>query len=113
MTHSDTARNISKVIVPLIVLAECCSWYAVITTNYLGNVLENSLWTATFFLIAVALLRLLMRFRGVVRFALAAAAVGIAGYVVFMCTVDVPMYFVRWQTDMAMERIVRTAFRPA
>ena len=41
--NSDTAKNISKVIIPLIVLAECCSWYAVITTNYLGNVIENSL----------------------------------------------------------------------
>jgi hypothetical protein len=41
--HAETARNISKAIVPLIVLAEACSWYAVITTNYLGNVLENSL----------------------------------------------------------------------
>ena len=39
-------------------IAECCSWYAVITTNYLGNVFENSLWTATFLLIAIALLRL-------------------------------------------------------
>jgi hypothetical protein len=46
--NADTARNISKTIVPLIVMAEGCSWYAVITTNYLGNVLENSLWTAAF-----------------------------------------------------------------
>src|SRR5271169_2247491 len=43
MTNSDTAKNISKIIVPLIVLAELCSWYAVITTNSLGNVVENSL----------------------------------------------------------------------
>jgi hypothetical protein len=35
---------------------------------------------------------------------LAAAAVGIAGYVAFMCTVDVPMYFVRWQADLASGR---------
>src|SRR5580698_8198157 len=45
ITHSDTAKNIAKLIVPLIALAECCSWYAVISTNFLGNVLENSLWT--------------------------------------------------------------------
>src|SRR3954468_5263180 len=34
LTRSDTARNISSAVVPLILMAECCSWYAVITTNY-------------------------------------------------------------------------------
>jgi hypothetical protein len=99
--HSDTAKNISKAIVPLIVLAECCSWYAVITTNFLGNVLENSLWTVTFLLIAMALLRLVGRFRGVARLVIAAAIAGIAGYTLFMSMVDVPMYFGRWQADLA------------
>src|SRR5256885_2744642 len=50
--QSGTVRSISSVIVPLIVLAEGCSWYAVITTNYLGNTLENTLWALTFLLIA-------------------------------------------------------------
>lgn len=45
ITHSDTAKNISKLVVPLIASAECCSWYAVVSTNFLGNVLENALWT--------------------------------------------------------------------
>src|SRR5271156_2669610 len=46
VANAETARNIAKTIVPVVALAEACSWYAVITTNYLGNVLENSLWTA-------------------------------------------------------------------
>ena len=98
---SDTARNVSRTIVPLIVLAECCSWYAVITTNFLGNVLENSLWTASFLLIAVALVRLLPHFCGIAQWAIAATALGAAGYLMFMVTVDVPMYFVRWQAQIA------------
>jgi hypothetical protein len=57
----------------------------------LGNVLENSLWTAAFLLIAIALLDLVNRFRGAVQLAIAASAAGIAGYVIFMCTVDVPV----------------------
>jgi hypothetical protein len=101
ITHSDTARNISKAIVPLIVIAECCSWYAVISTNFLGNVLENSLWTVAFLLIAIALLRLYFSFRGVAQVAIGAMATGVAAYVVFMSAVDVPMYFVRWQTELA------------
>src|SRR5262249_13652773 len=103
-THADAGRNMANAIVPLILLAECCSWYAVITTNYLGNVLEISLWTVTFLLIAIALLRLLPSFRGIVQLALAAAVAGIAGYIIFMGTVDVPMYFFRWQADLTSGR---------
>ncbi|HEY2533026.1 MAG TPA: hypothetical protein VGJ20_34690 [Xanthobacteraceae bacterium] len=101
LTHLDAARNTAKLIVPLIMLAECCSWYAVISTNFLGNVLENSLWTATFLIIALTLSRLMSRFRGIVQSMIAAVAVGIAGYVVFMATVDVPLYYARWQAQLA------------
>ncbi len=85
----------------MILVAEACSWYAVITTNYLGNVLENSLWTVAFLLIAIALLHLLTKFRGVVQFAILAATAGVAGYVGFMVTVDVPMYLARWHAETA------------
>jgi hypothetical protein len=98
--QSGVARSIANGIVPLIVVAECCSWYAVITTNYLGNTFENSLWALTFLLIAVALLLLLNKFSGAVQFAMASAFLGILGYVAFMFTIDVPMYFDRWQADM-------------
>jgi hypothetical protein len=101
MTESDAARNIAYAVVPMIVIAECCSWYAVITTNYLGNTIENSIWAVTFLLIAVALLRLLLDFYGVVRFAMGSVVLGIAVYVVFLSTIDVPMYFERWQADVA------------
>jgi hypothetical protein len=99
--QSGIARSIANVIVPLIVVAEFCSWYAVITTSYLGNTVENSLWAITFLLIAAALLSLLNKFAGAIQFAIAAALVGVLGYVAFMVTVDVPMYFDRWQTDAA------------
>jgi hypothetical protein len=101
LAKADTARNIALAIVPLIVLAECCSWYAVITTNYLGNTLENSLWAVTFLLIAAALLRLMNDFRGVVLLALGLAVAGITGYLVFLVMIDIPMYFARWEADAA------------
>jgi hypothetical protein len=101
MAKADTARNIAKSIVPLILLAELCSWYAVITTNYLGNTLENSIWAVTFLLIAAALLRLMNDFRGPVRLALGLAVAGITVYLVFLVRIDVPMYFARWQADAA------------
>lgn len=101
VANAETSRNIARAIVPLVMLAEGCSWYAVITTDYLGNVLENSVWTAIFLLIAIALIDLMNRYRGAVHVVLAVAAIGVAGYVAFMCTVDVPMYFVSWRADVA------------
>lgn len=104
MAKSATARNISNVIVPLILIAECYSWYAVITTNYIGNIIENSLWAVTFLLIAVALSSLLTKFTGVVRRAISAKILGIAAYASFMFIVDLPMYFERWQADVSTGR---------
>jgi hypothetical protein len=101
LSRSDTARNIAKLIVPLIALAECCSWYAVISTDFLGNVLENSLWTVTFTLTAIALARVALSFRGIAQWIIAATAGGAIGYVIFMSAVDVPMYFGRWQAELA------------
>jgi hypothetical protein len=101
IAHSDTAKNIARLIVPLIVLAEVCSWYAVISTNFFGNVLENSLWTVAFTLVAIALVRLALSFRGIAQWIIAITAVGAAGYVLFMSVVDVPMYVLRWQAEPA------------
>jgi hypothetical protein len=101
MVKSDTVRTISKVIVPLIVVAECCSWYAVITTSFLGNTVENSIWAVAFLLIAVALIRLLGEFRGLGRLGLGTAIAGVFLYLAFLVVIDVPMYFARWQEDMA------------
>jgi hypothetical protein len=100
-SKADTARNISILILPLILVAEGCSWYAVITTSYLGNAIENSIWAVTFLLIAIALVRLLIEFHGVIRLAIAAATIGIAGYLAFLVIIDVPMYVDRWQADVA------------
>src|SRR3954471_15857444 len=50
MTGADTTLNAAWVVLPLIIIAECFSWYAVVTTNFLFNAIENSLWAVTFFL---------------------------------------------------------------
>jgi hypothetical protein len=101
MTGSGTTLNAAWVIVPLILIAECFSWYGVVTTNYLGNAVENSLWAVAFFVIGIGLCRLLPEFEGPVRVALAVAIVGIVGYLAFLMTIDVPMYLRRWRTRAA------------
>ncbi len=101
MTGADTTLNIAWVVAPLILVAECFSWYAVLTTNYLGNAIENSLWAVGFFAVGIGLCRLLPDFAGPVRMILLIAIVGIAGYLAFLMTVDVPMYFNRWRAKAA------------
>src|ERR1700720_2872217 len=71
MTGADTALNAAWVIVPLILIAECFSWYGVLTTNYLGNAIENSIWAVAFFVVGIGLCRLLPEFDGPVRVVLA------------------------------------------
>jgi hypothetical protein len=101
VTGADTTLNVAWVIVPLILIAECFSWHAVLTTNYLGNAIENSIWAVAFFIIGIGLCRLLPEFDGPVRVILAIAITGIAGYLAFLMTIDVPMYLGRWRAEAA------------
>jgi hypothetical protein len=101
MTGSDTSLNAAWVIVPLILIAECFSWYAVLTTNYLGNAVENSIWAVAFFVVGIALCRLLPEFDGLVRVVLVIAIIGVAGYLAFLMTIDIPMYLGRWRAKVA------------
>src|ERR1700704_6154596 len=101
LTGADTTVNAALVIVPLILIAECFSWYAVLTTHYLGNAIENSIWAVAFFTVGAGLCRLLPEFDGEVRVILAIAISGIAGYLAFLMTIDVPMYLSRWRAEVA------------
>jgi hypothetical protein len=100
MTGADTTVNAAWVIVPLILIAECFSWHAVLTKNYLGNAIENSIWAVAFFVVGIGLCRLLPEFDGLVRVVLAIAITGIAFYLAFLMTIDVPMYLSRWRTEV-------------
>lgn len=101
LTGADTALNAALVVTPLILIAECFSWHAVLTTNYLGNAIENSIWAVAFSAIGIGLCRLLPEFDGSVRIVLIIAIVGIAGYLAFLLTVDVPMYVARWRAKIS------------
>jgi hypothetical protein len=101
MTGADTTLNAARVIVPLILIAEGFSWYAVLTTHYLGNAIENSIWAVAFFVAGAGLCRLLPEFDGPVRVVLVIAICGIAGYLAFLMTIDVPMYLARWRAEIA------------
>jgi hypothetical protein len=95
---------VAWLLVPLIAVAEVCSWSAVLTTCYLGNVAEESIWALAASLLVVACLILWPRSPSARRPFLAAVLVLGALYVAFMCTVDIPMYVSRWRSDEAAGR---------
>jgi hypothetical protein len=97
----DVARLISRVLVPMIAVAELCSWYAVLSTNYLGNAVEQSIWTLAS---ALVVLGLVSRERGARQRFVGIAAALIGAYIVFMSLVDVPMYLHRWIADEQLGR---------
>ena len=101
MTGAGTTLNAALAIVPLILIAEAFSWYAVLTKKYWANALENSLWAVAFFIVGLGLFRLLPEFEGAVRAVLVVSIVGIAFYLAFLVTVDVPMYLKRWRAELA------------
>jgi hypothetical protein len=89
----------SRALIPMIVVAEVCSWYSVLTTSNLGHVFEESLWCAATALILASLLadwqRWKLRWRTACVWLVAAGT----GYFLYLALVDVPMYWSRWVAD--------------
>ena len=96
---STTAITVSQWIVPMIVVAETFSWYAVLTTSNIGHVVEETLWGACAAMLVASLVYVWPRANRSDRPLLAVACVVGAGYVVYMFWVDVPMYWARWILD--------------
>src|SRR5262249_4365787 len=53
----------------------------------------------SFFIVGIALCRLLLEFEGPVAVVLVIAIIGIVGYLIFITTIDIPMYLRRWQAE--------------
>jgi hypothetical protein len=93
--------KVSRLLMPLIVVAECASWYAILSTNYLGHVVENSIWTVCAVLLLACFLLLWSHSTRRQRHFLITMMMFAASYIVFMTAVDVPMYWSRWQIELA------------
>jgi hypothetical protein len=92
---------VSRLLLPFIAFAEICSWYTTLTTNFRGSVIEESTWAITSGLLTLTLVSLWWRRSEIRRPFIGAAIVLNAAYVMFMATVDVPMYRSRVHADTA------------
>ena len=95
------SRRMPYYIVGLIVIAENCSWYAVISTNYLGHVFEESIWGICTILIIYSLKHLWPFFIKEYPKILTASLICGLLYFAYLAMIDVPMYYSRWLADEA------------
>ena len=89
---------VSWTVLPLIVLAEICSWHAVLTTGQRAHAAENSLWGLAATLVVTGML--VIEPHRIAPLHAATIATG-AAYVAFIFIYDVPMYWSRWRGDQA------------
>jgi hypothetical protein len=90
---------VGRALFPMIIFAEIASWYAVISTNFLGNVIEQSTWTLGGTLIALSYLKLYPQADEQLRQFLRRTSAIVVAFIYFMCTVDIPHYYARWSAD--------------
>jgi hypothetical protein len=101
---SPLIAGVSRTILPLIAVAEICSWYSVLTTSNLGHVIEESLWGLSALLAVTAMAAFHPRCPGRWRPALLTGVIAGVPYAAYMFCIDVPMYWARWLDDEAHGR---------
>ena len=100
-TGQERVRPLAWPIVPLLTTAQCCAWYGVLTTNYVGQTVEESLWTTAALIFMLGLFLCRRTAEAALKPFLTTGLVLCAGYVLFMTTIDVPNYYALWQAKEA------------
>jgi len=95
-TGNKTIQHIAFLPLPIIIIAEIFSWYACITTNYIGTAIEESLWAVAAALTVYGFYLARPYYQGTQRKFLNAGMVSGIGYVIYMVCVDVPAYIRNW-----------------
>ena len=97
LTGSASLQVVGWSVVPLILLAQLCCWYAVISLNHLGHAIEEILWSVLAFLMALSLGLTLGQMPAGNRTLSKFGMVACVGAALLMLAVDVPMYLARWR----------------
>jgi hypothetical protein len=103
-TGSAFGKAATAVVLPLILIAEVCSWYSVLTTSNIGHIAEESLWGLSAALMVASMVVVSPRCTQTLRRVLNLAGIIGVAYVTYMFLIDVPMYWSRWIADEAMGR---------
>jgi hypothetical protein len=96
------AVTLSYLPLGLIAMAEIFSWYTTLTTNFIGSVVEESTWAVTASVMIAGFAMIFPRYRGLRRRLIGLMLAINLAYFMFMCSVDVPMYWSRFTADQAL-----------
>jgi hypothetical protein len=97
LTGNPWLQAVAWAIVPLIVVAQACCWFAVISLNHLGHAVEETLWSLMVFLVAVSLGLSWTHMPAGLRILSGLGMAACAGAAFLMLAIDVPMYLARWR----------------
>ena len=112
----DWVATWSPIVIALLCVAQVFCWLGVLTLNHLGHTIEEAIWGSVFVYIGVAICLCLSTLEGVWW------TIGVIGatsswiYVLFMFSVDVPMYYRRWrqgQSEGVTTLTLRAGWRDA
>jgi hypothetical protein len=104
LSDSPFVQAVALAIVPLVMIAECFSWHAVLTTAQRGHMIENSLWGVAAALVVAALLVVGPHRYADLYWPMITWSVGGAAYTAFIFLLDVPMYGMRRLADRTAGR---------
>lgn len=100
-TGNKTIQTFAKLIVPMLVVAECFSWYACTTGNFFGTIIEESLWGISGAVLVAGFLMARPYYEGAQR-KFVNTVIGAGGaYVLYMAIMDVPSYVRKFAADQA------------
>jgi hypothetical protein len=102
----------AQAFVPLVVLAELGCWYAVLSLNHFGHVIEESLWALLMLMLSVASGTAALATAGPLRVMLIAGCVVYGAGAALTIAFDVKMYFNRWRMgDAGVQLTLATGLR--
>jgi hypothetical protein len=84
-------------LVPLVIFAELCCWYAVLSLNHLGHAIEESLWALLMLILAAGFGTAALGSGGTLRVVLVAGCLVYGVGASLTMAFDVRMYFRRWK----------------
>jgi len=99
LLNSSAIVYISYSIVPIIVLAQACCWYAALTLKHIWHAAEEFAWLIMVFLAAACFYTGFNALDGFYRVLMGIGLLSCMGSAYIMLFLDIPMYFSRNQND--------------
>ena len=95
LLNSAEIVYVSYAIVPIIVLAQICCWYAALTLNHFWHGMEELAWVVMVFLAAACFLEGYRELSGIYQALMGIGLLSCIGCAYIMLFIDIPMYFSR------------------